>query len=361
MPSVDLKFEAYVVRATSSEPQDLAWLAAMLECGFEPADGAAPHAEVTLTIDAAAHDALLEGGRTETGPPVEAFAQDADRYVCEPWRADGGESVLRDPRLRGFYRLTDGGRAVEILVRAHTGACRHALMRVVRELTMDHVVATGAVLVHGAAVATERGAIVISGPKRHGKTTLLMSLLEHSGVAYMSNDRCVLRAGDAAATVRGLPTFISITRRGLDACPDVRARLFALRPDLAKADAASVGFTPDLFVELFSVPRTASASLAAFLFPRVTANAERLVLHRLSPADALAQFRAGLFRAVQPTVLGDVFASASTRGRTPWETAETAGRWVSAHLPCFAVELGGDRPPTAEDCAALLDRVTTSD
>jgi len=357
VPALDLRFETYVVRARSQDPDDLAWLAAVLECGFEPVEGLPPDAEVRLTIDAVAHDALLAGGRTERGPDVEGFAQDAGDYRCEPWRATADGPIVRDPELPGFYRLSGSGRDVEILARAHTHACRIALMRVVRELTMDRVVATGGVLIHGAAALSDGGALVVSGLKRRGKTTLLMALLEHTSLAYMSNDRCVLRVGEAPATLRGLPTLVSITRSGLDACPSFRERLFTARPKLAASDAPSVGMGPHEFVSLLGAPQAASGPVAAFLFPRVTSHPERLALHRLPPAEALALFREGLFRAQRATVLGDVFTGGTAGGRTPWGVGEAAGRWVSSNLPCFRVELGGGGPPTAEQCRSLLARV----
>lgn len=360
MPSINLKFDDFIVRVAAQDADDLSWLAAVLECGFEPVAPTSPSAEVRLTVDAAAYDTLLGRGRTETGPDLEGFAQDSGRYLVEQWSADAESLTVRDPELPGFYRLARSRCAVEILARGHPHACRIALLRVVRELTMDHVVATGGVLIHGAAARSDGGVIVVSGPKRRGKTTLLLSLLEHTDVAYVSNDRCVLGVGDATATLRGLPTLVSITRSGLDAFPGFRQRLFAARPDLAASVAPSVGFGPQQLVRLLPAPRASSGPVAAFLFPRVTSNPERLLLQRLSPAEALAQFREGLFRAGRASVLGDVFASATTLGRSPWEAGEAAGRWISANLPCFLAELGGGGPPTAGECRSLLARIAAA-
>lgn len=312
---------------------------------------------MTLTVDAVSYDALLERGRTDTGPDVEGFAQDSERYLLERWSADAENVIVRDPHLPGFYRLCRSRRAVEVLARDDTYARRFALMRVVRELTMDRVVATGGVLIHGAAARSDGGVIVVSGPKRRGKTTLLISLLEHTSVSYVSNDRCVLRVGDGGATVRGLPTLVSITRSGLDGFASFRERLFAARPDLAAVAGPSVGLGPHQFVRLLSAPRASCGPAVAFLFPHVTSNPERLVHRRLSAAEVLQPFRAGLFRAGHATVLGDVFALETPRGRTPRESGEAAGRWVAANLPCFLVELGGGQPPTAEECRSLLARV----
>ena len=357
LSSIDLRFETYVVRATSPEPEDLAWVASVLAGGFETVESSAPHAEVVLTVDAAGYDVLLDRGRTAKGPEVEGFARDAQRSMLERWSTDGATSIVRDPLIPGFYRLRRAPRAVEIVVRKRAYGGRMALMQVARELAMDHVVATGGVLVHGAAARFRGGMIVMSGPKGRGKTTLLLSLLEHAGLSYVSNDRCVLRVADSSAIVRGLPTIVSITRTGLDAFPGFRQRLFAVRPDLAVSDTPSLGLGPHQFARLFSSPPSCHGRVSAFLFPQVTDNRRRLVLRRLAPPEALDRFREGLFRAGQRAVLGEVFALQTAADTSSWTMGETAGRWVAANLPCFLVELGGDGPPTAEECRTLLAEI----
>ena len=346
------------MRATSPEPEDLAWVASVLEGGFEPVESGSFDAEVSLTADAAAHDALLERRRTGNCPTVEGFARDAHPSMLERWSVDAATSMLRDPSLPGFYLVRRSPRAVEIVMHEPSYGGRMALMQVVRELAMDHVVATGGVLVHGAAARFGGGVIVVSGPKACGKTTLLLSLLEHARLSYVSNDRCVLRLATGGAILRGLPTIVSITCTSLAAFPGFRRRLFAVRPDLAARDTPSVGFGPHQFARLFSSPRSSHGRVAAFLFPQVTANSSRLMLRRLSEAEALERFREGLFRAARRSVLGDVFRFETTANLSPWQMGETAGRWVAANLPCYLVELGGDGPPTSEECQALLAEIS---
>ena len=359
--TIDLRYGDDVISVAAPAADDLTWLAEALACGFATVDAppAAPAASVRLTVDAAAHDALLARGRRAAGEVVEGFAQDADRYVLEPWQDEAGDACLRDPRLPAFYRIDRRRRRVELLARAAGRGWRMAPLRVVRELAMDRIVAGGGVLVHGAAVASAAGVIAISAPKQHGKTTLLLSLLEHTGVAYVSNDRCVLRAGADGATLRGLPTIVSITRDGLARFPALRERIFAARPALA-AGEANVGLAPQEFTALLTSPRAASGPAAAFLFPSVTTNPQRLTLRRLDAAEALQRFRAGLFRSAQDTLLGEVFRWDSPPGLTPWQAGEAAGRWLVAHRACFAVELGGDGAPTAAECRDLLESVSAA-
>lgn len=350
--AVDLRFDAAIVRAEGDEA-DLDWLVRVLACGFEPVTNAEPHATVRLVIDAARFAELEARGATGAGARS-GFAQDAEPYPLTPWRsADETTELLHDAQVPAFHAVDRPHRTVTVIAPKRGFASRLALLRVVRELAMDRVVADGAVLVHGAALATTAGVVVIAAPKRHGKTTLLLSLLTQTAAAYVSNDRCLLRAGADAATIRGLPTIVSITRDGLTRFPAVRDRLLAARPDLA-GDRPSIGLTPDELIRILDLPSATSGPLAAFLLPRITANAARLTVTRLDPAAALAPLRAGLFRAGHPTLLGDVFAWDTPPGLSPSQAAEPTLQHVATHLPCFAVEIGGALPPDEADCQALL-------
>jgi energy-coupling factor transporter ATP-binding protein EcfA2 len=237
-------------------------------------------------------------------------------------------------------------------------------MRVVRELAMARTVSTGGLLVHAAAVRTAGGGVVVlCGPKGSGKTTLVMSLLVHApGAAYVANDRCVVRANGSgtAATVRGLPTLVSIRSDTLERFPVVRARLDGVRPEAASRPRATV--TPPEFLELVGRPaRAPGGPLLALVFPRVGAGPNRLALRRLGPAEAEARLREGLFRAGRTSPLGDVFVPpgaepAAVAGRVR-EEADRAVRRLAADVPCFECLLGGGAPPGAAECRALLANV----
>jgi len=359
LASIDLRFETFVIRVASPDPDDLVWLAAFLEAGFEPVESSSPDAYVALTVDPVVYDTLIADERRKPGEVLEGFAKDSNPLMLERWSSDSAVMLLRDPKVPAFYRLSAPLRVAEIIIPARTPRCRTRLMRVVRELVMDHIVATGGVLIHGAAVCSQRGVIAVSGPKHSGKTTLLMSLLEHTDVAYVSNDRCVLRLLDDGPMVRGLPTIVSIRKNGLGALKGPYQRLLAKYPDVATSDKPTVSLGPHEFAGLFESRRVASGPALAFLFPHVTANRHRLSQRRLAPADALACLREGLFRAAHPTVLGAAFASDETRGRSAWDIAAPAARWVSENVPCLRVELGGGEPPTADECRTLLAQIST--
>jgi hypothetical protein len=198
--------------------------------------------------------------------------------------------------------------------------------------------------------------IAIGGPKGSGKTTLLLSLAAHADVAYVGNDRCVLRV-DGCASVRGLATIVSIRRDGLRAFPGLTERIRAELPERFVDGKPNVSLHPPELLRLCGLRGAAGGPLAAVLLPTVTDGADALRLRRLSSRAALPRLRASLFRAGHARALGEVFASEASYGRAVPEAAENSLRWLAGHLPCFAVELGGGRPPAAADCLRLLEAI----
>jgi hypothetical protein len=287
---------------------------------------------------------------------AEGFAQDSEPALLERWPSSRPGRVFRDTRGPLFYEVSDDAQRVEILARERTRKARTALMRVVRELAMDRIVATGGLLVHGAAVATGGGTVVMCGPRRSGKTTLLIALLQTPGTGYVANDRCVVRVGEGGASVRGLPTLISIRGDTLDHFPEVRRRLAEVRPDLGQREGRRFSLGPPEFCELLGgTPREPGGALRALLFPQVTDGPQRLALRRLAPADALERLRQGLFRAAYASPLGEAFVSPALRARV--SSAEVQ-RWLAEHVACFECRLGGGAPPGPDECIDLLRTVT---
>jgi hypothetical protein len=366
------RYEGHEVAVRCTRASDLRWLAGFFACGFAevPIDG--PDHTVELVVDTSRFDRLSDAGRDEGHQTVVGFAQDASSVRFERWASISGHLWFRDLTKPHFFGISDNATQVEILAREWTGDCRIALMRVVRELSMNHVVATGGTILHSSAVQVHRGVIAMCGPKRSGKTTLLLSLLRTGRASYLSNDRCVLRAGNDQPMIRGLPTLVSIRKGCLDHFPSMRRRLRDVRPELATWAADPnvptlagaqkrtkfVLSPPELAQLLGGYPQVENGPLQALLFPRVTDSPSRLTVIRLDAAEALERFRKGLFRASQPSLLGDVFVSVSEGGTgiSALESAADIESQVVQQVPCFECQLGGGSAPTIEDCRPLLDQ-----
>ena len=102
-------------------------------------------------------------------------------------------------------RLLDGS-DIEIVAERECPSIRMMLMRVVRELATNHLLARGALLLHASAFVLDENGVLILGPSGSGKTTLLLAALGQ-GATYVANDRVFVR-GDTA--VRGVPTIVSL-------------------------------------------------------------------------------------------------------------------------------------------------------
>jgi hypothetical protein len=358
MEHATLRFEDCSVTVTSSEQADLGWLSAFLACGFEAAPGAAGNRRVGLRVDADAYDLLRAKAAVSSGALVEGFARDSAPAWLERWPSNGASSAFHDPRHSIFYLVSEDAARVEILARERTPGCRTTLMRVVRELAMDRVVSSGGILVHGAAIGHAGGVLVMCGPKRSGKTTLLMSLLEIPGTRYVANDRCVVRPRQGGASVRGLPTLVSIRCDTLAHFPAAGARLGRIRPDLAgieHSERPSFSLSPPEFCELMGdCPRESGGPLLALIFPRVTDDGAPLTLRRLGAAEALERFRTGLFRAGHASPLGQAFASRS--GGSAVSPLQDQQR-IAETIPCFDCRMRAGEIPGKDARRALLEGI----
>ncbi len=361
MSVVGCRFEGVTIAVEAPDDDDLAWLAAFLDCGFERAAPGGATRHVAYVTDAHAYDRLRERARPGGLPLVTAFADETGPMPLERWSGPDPGDLFHDPTRPVFYHVSPDGARVRLVAREPTRKTRNALMRVVRELAMGPVVATGGVLVHAAAVATDGGVVVVSGPKRAGKTTLLLALLEGGGTRFVAADRCVLRRGGDGVSVRGLPTLVSIRTDAFGRSSRLGERLARIRPDRAGAAARErprVSLTPPEFCELMACGTSPGGPLAALVFPVIDEPVGGPPLRRLDAAGARARFHAGLFRARADRVLGDVFVGGlgAAAARSPADLAAPLAPWIAQTVPCFEYRLPRGAPPGPEDGRALLAR-----
>jgi hypothetical protein len=165
----------------------------------------------------------------------------------------------------------------------------------------------------------------------------------------------VLRAGASGASVRGLPTLVSIRRDGLGRFPRLRARLEAVRPDLARIEETQrPGFSlsPPEFLDVMGAPGSASrGTLRALIFPRITEEPGRMTLRRVGPAETLARLCDGLFRAGLRSPLAEVFRfHPGAELPAPLDLQH----WIAEQVPAFECRLGAGGAPEASECLSLL-------
>ena len=173
---------------------------------------------------------------------VEPFAFDAKVVGLPRWRTEAADIGLFEAARGILFEVAYAARAVTLLTEPGNADGRIALMRVVRELAMNRAQRRGGLLLHAAAMGVGDRAIVITGPKGAGKTSLLIHVLRARSARYVSNDRVVLPAAEGRPPALGVPTIVALRRGTLDLFPSLAARTansgYAYRLTLEEALAA---------------------------------------------------------------------------------------------------------------------------
>ena len=309
----------FTIGIESSEPADIAWLDENLQPAFGRDPATNPEHRLSSVVDAARYRRLLDRGPAPQRAPVACFGFDGHGGTCTLW--SGPERLLRDDELDVFYLLHDDHH-VEVLAAAARPSTRIALLRVVRECATHHLAAGGQLQFHAAALERDGQGIMIVGPTRAGKTSLLIHALGGVGSAFIANDRAVVEhLGQGAWRLSGMPTVVSIrpgtlgllARPGLAAAGRWRARM-TLAEALAAVPSGSpepcaegLSISPRQFCHAIAARPMQASPLQAIVFPRVDEELEGLCMKFLAPGIAAERLRTHLlhpadtvFRAAAP-------------------------------------------------------------
>jgi hypothetical protein len=368
---LNLRYDGFVVGIESEDSSHLVWLQEFLGPPFEPVTGVAPDRIVRVVSDGRRYAQLLGRGPDPGGVQTPCFVMDTGIVRLPVWRADGDDPacILYDEAFRVFYTIRSDEEPIEILA-PDAKFPRTALMRVVRELAMRWVWRAGGHILHAAAIAVDDRVVVLAGPKRAGKTTLLIHLLRHSGAAFVTNDRVVATERRSTVRVHGLPTIVKAWRDTLEWFPEVRERLLvgtyhhrrtleeAARwpPFVVPARDGYWSLSPAQLVALVGARSVAGGRLVAIVFPRVAPRGSRFAVRALAPEAASAALATAEFGPQGAAPVGDPWTG--TAG-VPSEGVDGARRCreALAGIPAFACDLAAEAygdPATARD---LLARV----
>lgn len=363
-------YDGFEASVRTTRPALLGWLAEFLAPWFTTRDGparaGAPRVEVA--VDAAGLSAEL--ARAEpTGRTVDVYTLDGAR---RPWPivgAEGAGALAVDPLGQVAIEAAAGPRPVRILAAAERPHARLAAMRVLRELASADAVGRGVLPVHAAAVADDTGVTLFAGPRKAGKSTLLLHALLRGGVRYVANDRAFVVLGSARATVLGMPTIVSLREATLALAPALRteitskawhyaATIAEARAHRASGEAAEgiggrwpPGLSPAQLVALLGVEARAGGALSRIVLPEIAPGGPRFALRRLAPEQAAARLlAAGLVAGGRPAT----FVAAAPPGAR--DALAAAGRALAARVPCFACAHGPDayEPPSVWDAIREL-------
>jgi hypothetical protein len=310
MSHLDFHFAGNGIRVDAPS-QLLDWLEEFLAPQVPVSRGVQPDHSVRFVIDAREHERLIARGPHDAGGRVECFTLDAGIHSGPRWNDSADTLTAFDEKARVFYRRrSDRSNIVEGIGAEDVPGVRVALMRMVREFAMNYARRAGWLIVHGAAVQLGDNAVVISGPKGSGKSTVLLHALLHEGGAYISNDRIAIRFEDGQAFVQGIPTIISVRQQSGVLLPSIAATLGGGQYHFARlleecSRAASQADTSQIekwhlssrqLCHALSVESLAGAPLSALVFPEVDGRVGSVALDDLSGGDVLAALTRSVLR-----------------------------------------------------------------
>ena len=355
--------------AVHSVPGHLRWLEEFLAPAFAvgPPDQSAWR--VTVDEDEARYDAIVRRGPQAGAAPVACFALDKD-WVCLPhWRSAQGLRTVVDEPARVAYEVDATGRCVTLVApRGKTGV-RTALMRVVRELAINHVRERGGLLLHAAALAVGNRGLIVAGEKNAGKTTLLVNLLRHGAARYVSNDRTMVSLKASPPSLHGMPTIISVRPGTLTFFPrfgeQLRARGFQYRLTVREAvgnepprpsNDGRFALSPAQFCALLSVERLGACAASAVVFPQIADDEQTIRLRQLDEREAAERLTRAVFGVAAAEDMECLLSVVGEPRVGNMAATRSIGQLVAA-VPCFECRLGRRAYDSASEAAGIAERL----
>ena len=360
-------YEGLAVAVRAEDPAHLRWLEEFLFPHFEVSDGDAGEVTVELIIDRDRFVKLRKGG--VPGDEVDCFALDSKVIRLPWWRSDVEDRVIRDEGQRVFYLMKEAPRHIVVLAGRALPRVRTPVMRVVRELAMNHVCRNGGLLIHGSSFSLQGRGILVAGPKRSGKTTMLIHASRHPAVRYVANDRVLVRLDDGTASLRGMPSICTIREAAGHLFPDLEQSLLKNRyhfrmhleegPPPIPVDTWANGkwsLTPAQFCRLLDMSPQREEVAHALVFPQVVREPGGVRWSVMEADDAAHRLEDALFGRGNLLVRSDLFAPPASARNGERDLAELCRR-LTAQVPCYDVELRRDAADGNPSVLAFLRHI----
>ena len=355
-PRLGLRHGPVAIDVLSDDSASLEWLAEFLAPAFRTrGPGRRAHHRVVFGVAPKLYASLRR--RLGSAPPhrLEAFGYDGSFSSHRGLRDEAGTTWVHDPACEVFHGVDETARAVWVAAKRAGEWPRIALMRVVRELAVSAQMREGRLPVHAAAFAHAGGAVLICGPKRSGKTSLLVHALTCGGT-FVSNDRVFVDLG-GRPTATAMPTIVMLREGTLSLFPALRAAFERARYDRSRsvvecapgvrrpAPRARPGFdrpgiSPVQLCGLLGAPMRAGAPVRALLFPRVEPRASGIELRRIAPARTRARLGEALMKPSHPTRLSPLFSPRRRRETVSARAERERCRLLAQRVPAFECRLG---------------------
>lgn len=343
---------SFGISVKTEEPAHLDWLDEFLQPSFCASLSGSADLSVRVVQDTSRFRGALSAGKA--AEDLDAFVLDSRILKLPGWTTEQGRRAL-DDKYSVLYSVDQTGSQVEILQLASDLKVRNPLMRVVRELAMSRARRAGTLFLHAACVSLGGKGVIIAGPKRGGKSTLLAHAMRADSARYVGNDRVGVSWKDGTPELRGVPVIVCLRETALEFTPGLRRRLvdnryrWELTLDECRGRPSSppkpwldgrYGITPTQFCALFGRPRASSVEPHAAVFPEITERPGSIRLARISEEETAARLRRSVFGIGHLGARSDLF---DPEGRP--ESEDEVGKRCSelAHrIMGYRCELGTD-------------------
>ena len=372
MAQATFSYEGINIGAIVERDEDIQWLTEFLVPWFDISDDI-PDVEVRVTCDPERFEQLITCGHEGTN--VNAFMMDTKVIAHPIWNGPDEQLTLYDEKHSLFYLVT--AKHIQLIFRDHGASTRLRIMRVLRELAMGIAQLTGGRFLHASSFVANNRAAIITGPRHAGKTSLLSYILSSSTADLLSNDRLLINMRDQTATLRGMPTIVSIRNGTMDLLPALRRSIisqgFVSRATIAEARQSKPltsfpakegrhGISPRQFCSLLGCGATKEASGTILLLPRQSGRPGGIQLNRLSTSEARIRLGDCLFGHIGPNQLSDVFTILPRRlSRKATFDDETLCAGLADVLPVFDCELGNDAYKSDTGAMQILQLLDNTD
>lgn len=367
-----LAYQGLAIEVQSAAPSHLHWLEEFLSPHFEPSAGSEPAWLVEVIEDDHGWKAMRATGSTAVGE-IDCFALDSSVVRLPLWRQERTAATVFDEDYQVFYAVERESRRVTILSPDSNPSLRTPLMRVIRELAMNHCHQLGGLFLHASCVDVDGQGVVVTGRKAAGKTTLLMHLLGDRRSRYIANDRLLIPAGPRPLAF-GLPSVVTIRPRTLELFPRIAERLQqrGYRQQLTIGEARVLqqpprpwgdgryGMTPAQLCDLLGTTPCRATRPAAILFPHVTEQPGTISLLPLTSEAAGERLIPSLLGAGTWKKHSDFFTLSERSSPGPDEaTLISRCHSLAAEVPAFECVLGWQAYEDVDIRDALLERLAT--
>ena len=338
----------------ANEPH-LAWLEEFLAPSFSVDSGTDADCTVTIVSDDTDYQGMIDRGPDSSGDEVNCFILDSAIVRLPLWKSRSDENVFFDQRFKVFYCIDRNRARVRLLTRPDNLDVRFALMRVVREFAMSFSRGSDSIVIHGAAFTAGDDGILIAGPKRAGKTSLLIHCLQVAGRQFISNDRVVVNIGGREPALHGMPTLVTVRDQTLNFFPqfertllenhyDYRLTIEELRQNgfygQRKRSGNPLDITPAQFCALLGIGMRGQSPLRMLLFPKISETTPGIELRKLSSPDAAERLSTSLFGSYPSGRISEVFALPSPDAYTDQADLQSVCTALTNQVECFDCFLG---------------------